>query len=552
MAALVWGLVAVLALLILYPLLTTVVLAIEDAFLTPGSFALDPAIPRVLGNTAIDVLGSAALALVVGALLAWLNERTDASLGTLGELLPLAPLLTPPLAGVIGLVVLFDPAAGLLNGVLRALLGATGIRLDGGPLDLYTLVGLILVTALYLVPYVFLVVSAALSKLDPYLEEASRINRAGPFKTLVRVTLPAVAPALLAAGLLAVISAIGLFSVPVLIGARARFDVLSVYVFRLLTTYPPRTDVALVLAGLMLVVVQGLLLLQRRLAPPGQSAAVGGRGFRSGRVALGRWRGPARGLMLAYLLVTAVLPLAGLVLVSLQGFWTPNVEWDKLTLANYQSVLFQRGNTSQALFDSVGLGIVTATVGMLAAGLLMLYVQQARGAGRRLVDAVTTLPATIPHTVIGVSVLIAFSRPPVSLYGSLAILFVAYLVQALPYAARSASAAAADIGLELAEASRVFGASERRTFLRVLLPIALPGLAAGWAMLFILTAGEVTASALLSSTSNPVIGRVMLDVSSFGSYPQVTALAVVITLINALFVVAVLRLTRRGLDAALR
>ncbi len=182
----------------------------------------------------------------------------------------------------------------------------------------------------------------------------------------------------------------------------------------------------------------------------------------------------------------------------------------------------------------------------------MLYVHQSRGRGRRVVDAVTTLPATIPHTVIGVSVLIAFSRPPVSLYGSAAILLIAYLIQALPYAARSAGAAVADIGLELAEASRVFRGSEQRTFTRILLPIALPGLAAGWTMLFILSAGEVTASALLSTTSNPVIGRVMLDVSNFGSYPQVCALAVVITLINMAFVLAVLRLARRGLDAAIR
>ena len=90
-------------------------------------------------------------------------------------------------------------------------------------------------------------------------------------------------------------------------------------------------------------------------------------------------------------------------------------------------------------------------------------------------DAVTALPSTIPHTVIGVSVLIAFSRPPLSLYGSLSILLIAYLIQALPYGARSASAAVADIGLELAEASRVFGGSERKTLTRILLPIALPG-----------------------------------------------------------------------------
>ena len=190
MSAVVWTVVALLALLILYPLLTTVVLTIEDAFISPAQFALDPAIPRVLANTAIDVVGSATLALIVGAVLAWLNERTDASLSTLGEILPLAPLLTPPLAGVVGLVVLFDPRAGLINGLLRGLLGAFGLDPGAGPLDLYTPVGLILVTSLYLVPYVFLVVSAALRKLDPYLEEASRISGSGPFKTLVRVTLP--------------------------------------------------------------------------------------------------------------------------------------------------------------------------------------------------------------------------------------------------------------------------------------------------------------------------------------------------------------------------
>jgi iron(III) transport system permease protein len=280
----------------------------------------------------------------------------------------------------------------------------------------------------------------------------------------------------------------------------------------------------------------------------GQHAAVGGRGFRASQTALGRWRGWARAAAIGYVGLTAVLPAAGLVLVSLQRFWTPAVRWDQLTLGNFRFVLLENRDTTRSLLTSLSLGLVGATLTMLAAALLMLHVHQARGTGRRLVDAITALPATIPHTVIGVSFLIAFSRPPAPLYGTVYILLLAYIIMQLPYAARTASAAASDIGSELAEASRVFRASERRTFARVLLPLALPGLAAGWVILFIHMVGELTASALLSGTSNPVVGRVILDLWNNGSFPQLTSLAIVMSVVNSAFVLVMLRLTRRTFD----
>ena len=162
----------------------------------------------------------------------------------------------------------------------------------------------------------------------------------------MRVTLPSVVPALAAGWLVSLISAIGLFSVPSLIGTIARFDVLSVYIFRLLNTFPPRTGTALALAGVMLVVVQVLLVAQRWLLPGGRFATVGGRGFRVNRVTLGRWGLLARGGMLFYLLFAAILPVAGLLFVSLQPFWTPSVQWERLSLENYRVVLFDNPITS--------------------------------------------------------------------------------------------------------------------------------------------------------------------------------------------------------------
>jgi iron(III) transport system permease protein len=147
-----------------------------------------------------------------------------------------------------------------------------------------------------------------------------------------------------------------------------------------------------------------------------------------------------------------------------------------------------------------------------------------------------------------VSFLIAFAATP--MYGTALMLLLAYIVLQLPFAARSAHAAASSLGYELGEASRVFGASEGRTFRKVLLPVALPGLVAGWVIVFIHNVGEITASALLSGTGNPVIGRVILNLWNSGEFPQLTALAIVMSAINSAIVVAMLRFTRRQFTAA--
>lgn len=504
------------------------------------------ALLRVLRNTALVVFGGAALATVVGAVLAFINERTDGSLGASGELLPLAPMIVPPIAGVIGWAILLDPRVGLVNGVLKDLLGRLGITLDNGPLDIYTPTGLIFVTGLYLVPYVYLIVAAALRGLDASLDEASRVHGASPLRTMVRVTLPAVRPAIAAGALTAVIGGIGLFSVPIVLGTAARMDVISVHIYRLFEQFPPQTANGLMLSAAMVAVVQFLLLAQRWLVPSEGHAVIGGRGGRAGLIRLGRWRRPAQGLAIGYLLATSVLPVLGLAIVSLQPFWTPIIDTKQFTLASYTFVLFENGPTSRAFVTSLGLGAATATAAVLIAALLLLGSRHSEGTLAKASDMVLTLPATLPHTVIGVAFLITFTPAPFKLYGTTTLLFLAYLAMALPFAARAAAAAASGIGADLSEASRIAGAGRGRTFLRILLPLSLPGLMAGWIIVFIHTAGEVTASSLLAGARNPVIGRVMTELWVFGSFPQLAAMSIVVTAVTSTGVAVMLYFTRRA------
>ncbi|MFV0296135.1 MAG: ABC transporter permease, partial [Hyphomicrobiaceae bacterium] len=275
---------------------------------------------------------------------------------------------------------------------------------------------------------------------------------------------------------------------------------------------------------------------------------------------LGKWRFLTKGIFLFYILISLVLPLIALFIVSLQAFWSLNLSLGALSFKNYVTVLTVNPATTRALMNSLFLATTGATLIMAIAGFLMLYAnhfgdnQPSSGRKtlmqklgyRRVVDFVTTMPATFPHTLVGVAFILAFARWPFDIYGTIWILFLAYLLMEIPYASTAARSASILVGRELSESSRVFRASETTTMRRILLPLSLHGLAAGWALVFIHMLGEVTASAILSGTGNSVVGAVLLDLWENGSFPLMTAFALIIWLIATVMMGFVLWMNNLG------
>ncbi|MCC7425390.1 MAG: iron ABC transporter permease [Alphaproteobacteria bacterium] len=536
--------------LVVYPLTRT----LARVFMPEGALDLSafadvfaaPWLPATIANTLIAVLGGGAVALVTASLFAWANERTDARLGLFGDILPLIPLLMPAVAKAIGWVFLASPGAGFLNGLIAATLGKIGL---GFQINIMSWPGVIFVYALYFIPYVYLLVSAALRNVDPALEEASRISGAGSFATLRKVTLPAVKPALFGSALLIVIVGFSLYSVPVIIANRAGIDILSVRIIRLLTfTFPPRIDQAVVLSTLMLAAILGVWLIQRHVMASGNFATIGGKSARHALVALGPWKWVARAAMIFYVLATSVMPLGAILIVAFQPFWQPQIDIAQLSWRNFEEA-FAETTTREGLTNSLMLGASGGLVGILLAAAIALYVSRNPGALSRLVDGVTKLPAALSHIVIAVGFLIAFSGPPLHLSGTFTILFLVYLVIYLPEASIAATAAVAQVGRDLMEASAVCGGSPTRTFFRVLIPLILPGLIAGWALLFVLMAGELTASSLLAGVGTAVIGFVILDIWEQGTFGSLAAIAGTYTLITATIVLVAMRFGRGGFRA---
>lgn len=540
-----------LAVLAIYPILRVVLeLFVSDGRIDVSPlrdlFALDD-LWKLLGTTLLIVVVSAALALVVASALAYLNERTDARLGVVGDALPLLPFLLPAIAGAVGWVLLLSPRSGFLNAWIRAGLDLFGVNLEEGPFDIYSWYGIIFTYTLYQVPYAYLMISAGLRNIDPALEEQSRVSGAGLFRTIRKVTLPAIKPSIGGALLLMCWCGTAMFSVPVIIGRGAEIEVVSVRIVNLINfTFPPRVDLAVGLSLFVLLFVGSAYAMQRRILRRGHFATIGGRASHAAPpLALGKWRWPARALMLGYVGVATVLPVVALSIVALNGFWTTNITWDDLSLETIRATLFDDENTRDALNNSLYLAGVGATIGIVAAALVSLFVRRSDNVLGRLVDRLIKVPAVISHTVIAVGFILAFAGPPFRLSGTIVILLLAYVVIYMPQASVASDAAASQVGAQLTEASQVCGAGGGRTFLRVNLPLMLPGLVAGWALLFVCMVGDLTASAILSGTGNNVVGFRILEVFYNGSYAALASLAITLTLITSGVLVLVLVVTRR-------
>ena len=538
------------AVLILYPLARVLM----RLFFVDGSLNLEPLrrvielenLGTLLLNTVVLVVVGGGIALFVGSVLAWLNERTDARMGVLTDSLPLIPFLMPVIAAAAGWVSLGSPRAGMLNSFIRVALDKIGITLETGPFDIFTWYGLIFVYALYLVPYPYLLVSAGLRNLDPSLEEQSRVCGAGLWRTLWRVTIPNVWPNVAGAALIVATIGFAMISAPIVIGTPAGIEVVSVRIVRLLGfSFPPQTAEAVGLSLFVLVALVILWRVQARLLKGGRFATVGGRSPRGRRIELGKWKWPGRALLFGYVFAALVLPVLGLMLVTLNGFWTPHIDWGNLDLDAFRVVLFDNKTTRDALYNSIWLGVGGATIGITISAVISVYVQRTKTKFSSFVDGVVKLPAAVSGLILSVGFILAFAGPPFRLSGTLLLLLLAFIATHMPNGSIAADAAAAQVGDDLLEASHVSGGSYFRTFRQISFPIMLPGLVAGWSLLFVRYAGDIQAAALLGGTGNPVVGYRILEIYEHGSFALMAALAMALTLVTAFVVVVVFILTRK-------
>ena len=511
------------------------------------SLAGDTDLAKLIVDTLIVVGGSTISAIVVGSGLAWLNARTDARFGLLTDSIPLIPFLLSEIAGVIGWVIMFSPTAGLANSWIRDAATAFGLHMSTGPFNIYSTYGLIFVYTIYQVPYPFMLMSAAFNTMDSNLEEQAYVNGASKLRVFFTVTLPAARHALAGSVFILMLVGFSIYSIPAVIGMNAHRDVMSVRIVNdMVSTYPPRLSHAIGLSILIEVVVALLWIWQRRVMASGRYVQLGVKGASNRRLALGKWRKVGRSALLAYGAVAVLPPTAGLLLVSLKGFWNPRISLNELSLRPITKTVLSDSATLGAFKNSLVIGVLGATIGIILAAVFSVLAKNRTNIEGKVIDSLVKLPSVFPHIVIAIGFILAFAGPPFHLGGTLLILLAVYLVLYLPQGSVLTDAGVHQIGSDLTDAAFLAGASRTRVLGTITTPLLLPSVIAGWAFLFVRMVSDLTATALLSGPSNDVVGFRILTILSNGSFGQLASIGVVLTAMTMLAVILGIALANRA------
>ncbi|HTN69900.1 MAG TPA: iron ABC transporter permease [Methylomirabilota bacterium] len=511
-------------LVVIYPLWQVVF----RSFLDAGSISLKsyrkvfayPTYYRALLNSVWISCVTGALCMVLGTLLAFLVVRTDLPGKKSLRTLLVLPYALPSFFAAIAWIQLLGPQ-GYLARLYFQLSGS-----QTAPWNIYSAGGIVFVLTVHYFILVFITVAGALERMDASLEEAARASGANTYRIMKEITLPLVLPAILAGGLLAFIGALANFGIPALLGMRARFFVLTTSIYYALAI--PDFGLATALSSMLVLVALASVALQFGVQK-GESryTVISGKSVHPSELKLRSMRFPFFFFTAVFVFFISIIPIFSMVLTALLQYWGAPLSTAKFTLQNFAYILkLETGR--RAIINSLFLAAVAATVTMFV-GVLVSYMHvKAKLKGSRALDFLATLPYAVPHTVIAIAMILAWAKPPVSLYGTLWIILVAYLAIYLPFAVRTTNSTLQQVHDSLEEAARASGAKIVPRLRDIILPLARPGMIAGWILVFMPALRELTVSILLYTYNTETIGVVVYNMQDAGYREIAAALASIV------------------------
>jgi iron(III) transport system permease protein len=468
------------------------------------------------------------LAALIGVPLAFLFARYEFPARRLLGALVALPVVLPPLVGVIAFLFLFGET-GFAARLVQLVSGTTDPpwRLQGAG-------AILLVHAYSMYVYFYLFTRAALAGLDPSLLEAAAALGAGRRRTLVRVTLPLLRPALIGAAILTFMTSLASFSAPYIFGGGFRVMTTQIVATRL------NGDVAMAMVetvSLTLLALAGLWLLRRT---EGREVVGGRKGSGTARLVVS---GGARvGLTSAAGLITGLLLLPHLTLILLSfvpvGTWTTQPIPPEYTVGNYLALL-NEPERFRPLFNSFWMATVAMVAAMAVAVMAAHLIVRRRVPGRGLLEWLLSVPWAVPGTVfaIALATMFAVSQPLAGrfvLIGTLWLLPLAYLIRNLPMAGRAVIAGYRQLDPSMEEAAASLGAGRWRTLKRVTLPLLRPALAAGATLAFATGLGDFVTSIMLYTYDTRPISLEILSSLRQADIGAASAYGVFLMVISAL------------------
>jgi iron(III) transport system permease protein len=490
---------------------------------------------RALWTTLWLSLVRVTLTLAIAIFFAWMVAHTNTPFRRWIEVLFWLQFFLPYQPIIMAWIMLLHPTQGLVNHALSKLPYI-------GTLNIFSYGGIIWVSTTFYTSIMFILIMPAFRRMSAALEESAIVSGASRLRAFTSITLPLMLPAILGAGLLGFIRSLESFETELFLGWRSGIFVYTTKIYELLYWAPAQYPPAMALSMVFVVIILLLVFLYWRVVGEKQYTTISGRAFSARPMDLGRWRYLTLILALVWLTISTFVPLAVLVFGSfmkLFGIFLPQ----PFTIQHWVDVL-----TDPLLFislkNSLYIGISSALVGMLLYSVVSYIIVMTRLSGRRVLDFISWLPWSVPGLVMALGILWAYVGGiplPFTLYGTVWIMIVAFLVKEMPMGVRVMNSTMVQLDKQLEESARVLGASWFHTFRSIVAPLLSPAFIATSILIFVLVFKDLVTVILLYTPRSRTISVLAFEYWFGGAQER----AIVIGLIMSAIALGIALIARK-------
>ncbi len=468
----------------------------------------DANLPIAIGNTFYLAFARIVITSVLAIFFAWVVTRTDTPFKGFIEVALWLGFFLPLLPMTLGWILLLDPHTGLIN---KFLVNAFGLS---GPLfDIYSYWGIIWCHLAFSTSVRFILMTPAFKAMDAALEEAARASGSNNLGVLWRITIPILAPALLASTALGFIRSLESLEIEMVLGIPAGIYVVPTKIWDLIHWEPPLYGRATALCSIFLIFIFALIWLHRTVLRGKEFTTVTGRSYMVRTFSLGPWRWASCAFCIGFILIMILLPLATLVMGTFMEFFG-NFDLEKVWTTHHWRSAFADPIFLRSLKNTLILGLGGAVVGTLLYALISYYIVRTKFPGRSVVDILSWLPWALPGVLISLALLWAVLGSGESvklLYGTVSLLVLAIIIKEMPLGTQIIKAGVLQISNELEEASKAAGAPWLTGFRRILLPLLKPTMVAVGIIVFISAARDIPTVIFLATHQSRTLSLLMLD-----------------------------------------
>ena len=523
----------VVAFLVIFEVIPLSYLLIRSLF-PKGSFSLD-SFKRVytydlnwtaLINTVIISGLTTLFGVILAFPLAFLVGRTDMYGKKFFRTLFVTTYMVPPYVGAMAWLRLLNPNAGVLNKFLMQI-----FNLPKAPFNIYTVGGIVWVLTCFYYPYAFITISRAMEKMDPSLEEASKISGASPIKTLMTITIPMMTPSIIAAGLLVFVASASAFGIPSIIGAPGQIYTVTTRIIDFVHIGSEEgLNNAMVLAVFLMAIANIVLYVTTFVIGKRQYITMSGKSTRPNIVELGKWRMPITVIISIFSFFVVILPFVTVALTSFTVNMGKPIGLSNMSMSAWNKV-FSRASILSSTKNSIIAGLAAAFFGIVISCIMAYLLQRTNVKGKRIPDFLITLGSGTPSVTIALALIISMSgKFKINIYNTLTIMIIAYMIKYMLMGMRTVVSAMSQVHPSLEEAAQISGANWLRMLKDVTVPLIGASIVAGFFLIFMPSFYELTMSTLLYSSNTKTIGYELYIYQTYHSQQVASALATAILL----------------------